>query len=342
MNTEVRYSSVYNMLKLCRDLKNGNLNRYELAELLEHQDYILEFERYGTRVTREEFIEYFLQIPYIKTEDIENEDLKTHHRYYVDLVQNIEYFTEQAGELEKFTLEFFHKTIQTALDGLPDYLSLPDLNFIFTVGIGKSSEWVYENNIYFDFLQLANDMSFESFHATIAHEVHHFGMNMLYEKINMNSLTLKELFFLYFSGGGLAVKYCNNAEGVLSKSINNSPKNVGLDSFTWEYLNNDFYNTMAVFKNTIERINDGEISARDELEQKIVRYWMNPYTDDQDMKEVPKLKHSRIYSFGNEIWGIIHDCFGKNKVFEVLNNLQSFSYNYNLAMERLGRDEFKI
>lgn len=342
MNIEVRYSNVGNMLKLFGDLRNGSFNRYELVELLEHQDYAVEFERYGTRVEKEEFIDYFSSIPYIRVEDIENEDLKAHHKYYIDVLENIELYKEKAKVLENLTLESVYEDVQVALEGLPDNMSLPDLRFIFTFGVGKSSGWVNENNIHFDFLQLVKDSAFHELNSIIAHEVHHFGMNKLYEKINMNSLNLKELFFLYFSGEGLAVKYCNNGKGILSKSIYKSPENVGLDDFTWEYLNNDFYNTMAVFRKTVEGINSQEITARDELEQKIVRYWMSLYTDSQDKNETPMLKHSRIYSFGNEIWGIIHDCFGKNKVFEILNNLQLFSYHYNLAMERLGHDEFKI
>jgi hypothetical protein len=48
--------------------------------------------------------------------------------------------------------------------------------------------------------------------------------------------------YLYFSGEGLAVKYCNNAERVLSKSIYSGCKNIGLYSFSWKYLNDDFCN----------------------------------------------------------------------------------------------------
>lgn len=146
---------------------------------------------------------------------------------------------------------------------------------------------------------------------------------------------------MYFSGEGLAVKYCNNAEGVLSKSIYQSANNIGLDDFTWKYLNDDFYNTMANFRKTISDIRDNNIRSVDELDKLILGYWMNPYTEEQDKKEIPKLKHFRLYSFGNDIWGIIHDCFGKSVVFETLRNPESFPVIFNNCLHKIGCKQFK-
>lgn len=41
--------------------------------------------------------------------------------------------------------------ISVALRGLPDDFELPDLNFIFTIGIGQSFGYVYNNGMHFDF-----------------------------------------------------------------------------------------------------------------------------------------------------------------------------------------------
>lgn len=342
MNIKIRHSTIYIMLDLFKSLLEGNDISSEINKLMEHEDYKVEFARYKGRVSKEEFIDYILNIQNITGEEITNEDLRIHHKYYKDLLDNIDFYSKKAEELNRFTTELFEQQIQVALKGLPDDIDLTDLNFIFTIGIGQSFGWVYEDNLHFDFLQLIKDKSNDDFSATISHEVHHVGINMLYKEIDFNSISLEELFYLYFSGEGLAVKYCNNAEGVLSKSINDGPKNIGLDSYSWNYLNNSFENCMTEFRNTIESIKNNKIKTEEELDIHFVKYWMDPYTDEQDKNEIPKLKQYRVYSFGNDIWGIIHDCFGKETVFETLKDPSRFSAVFNKAVMQLNRHDLSI
>ena len=342
MKFSIRYSSIKEMLKLCKKLKSETVKKSEIERILNHKDYQFEFLRYEDRISKEEFIYYFLNIPNLLKDDMKNKDLKIHHKYYKDLLDNLNFYEKKLSELKKLTPDLFKRQISTALKGLPNDIIFPDLSFIFTIGIGQSFGYIYGNGMHFDYLQLAKEMKFEDFCAVISHEVHHVGTNLIYEKINLNSIPLEALFYLYFSGEGLAVKYCNNAEGVLSKSIYSGPKNIGLDNFTWKYLNNDFYNAMEEFKNTISDIRSSRINSIDELEKHIMVYWMNSYTDDQNKGEIPKLKHSRLYSFGNDIWGIIHDCFGKDMVYKTLKNPMKFPHVFNKALEQLGHEEFKI
>ena len=342
MNFSICYSSIKTMLELCKKLIIGEAKRSDIEILLKHEDYKFEFARYKDRVSENEFVEYFLNLPNLKEKDIINEDLKIHHKYYEDLLKNLDFYIDKSRELERFTPELFEEQISIALKGLPEDIKFPDLNFIFTIGIGQSFAYVYENGMHFDFLQLMKDKVIEEFCATIAHEVHHVGINTIHEAIDIKNISLEALFCLYFSGEGLAVKYCNNAEGVLSKSIYAGNKNIGLDAFTWKYLNDDFYNTMVHFKETISDIRNNRIKSIEELDKHLYEYWMNPYTDDQNKNDIPKLKHFRIYSFGNDIWGIIHDCFGKNIVFETLRNPENFTATFNRALDKIGHEELKI
>lgn len=330
------------MLKVCEKLKDADINRSDIENVINHEDYKFEFQRYKDRISENEFIDYFLNIPELTEADLKNEDLKNHHRYYKDLIDRLSFYKEKSSRLNEFTPDLFREQISMALRGLPDDFQLPDLNFIFTIGIGQSFGYVYNNGMHFDFLQLIKDNSIHDLCATISHEIHHVGMNAIHDTINLNAVSLESLFYLYFSGEGLAVKYCNNAEGVLSKSIYDGPENIGLDSFTWSYLNNDFYNTMAHFQETVNNIRNKRINSIEELERDFSEYWMNPYIEGQGRNEVPELKHSRLYSFGNEIWGIIHDCFGKNTVFDTIKNIDRFPYVFNNALEKLGREEFRI
>lgn len=342
MEFEVRYSSIKEMLELIKKLRKNEVTYSEIDKLLDHKDYQIEFARYKDRITKNEYIDYFLNFSSLKENKIKNEDLRIHHKFFKDLYDNLDYYFEKTKILNKFTKELFEKQINIALKGLPDDIKLDKLNFIFTVGIGQSFGYVHKNNMHFDYLQLIKNKPINDFCSSIAHEVHHVGMNLLYENIDLESIPLEELFYLYFSGEGLAVKYCNNAKGVLSKSIYDAPQNTGLDSFTWEYLNNDFENTMKHFKETINNIRSNKIENREELENQLSDYWMNPYIKGQDKKEIPKLRQFRLYSFGNEIWGIIHDCFGKEKVFEIIKDMSKFVQYYNIALEKIGYKEYRI
>ncbi|WP_102401409.1 DUF5700 domain-containing putative Zn-dependent protease [Haloimpatiens massiliensis] len=343
MNFKIRYKTISSMLELCKKLKWGNVEKKEIEDLIEHEDYKFEFERYKGKISKEEFTEYFINLPNIKEEEITNKGLKIHHKFYKDLLDNLDFYMEKVSELDKFTEELFEQQISIALKGLPEDINLSELNFIFTVGIGQSFGYVYKNGMHFDFLQLVKEKSIDDFCATIAHEVHHVALNTIYEELDLNNMPIEDLFYLSFSGEGLAVKYCNNAEGVLSKSIYDGPKNIGLDKFTWEYLNKDFYNTMKQFKASINYIRAGHINTMEELVKYMEDYWMNPYVEGQDKnKDIPKLKQFRVYSFGNEIWGIIHDCFGKEMVYKTIRNPQSFRETFNKALEKLSHEEFKI
>lgn len=342
MNFRVRYSSIMSMLELCKKLKAGTIKKSEIENLMEHEDYQFEFSRYKGRVSKNEFVEYFMDLPNLREEDIKNKDLMIHHRYYKDLLDNLDFFIEKSNVLNKFTNDLFQEQIRVALKGLPENINMPDLSFVFTIGIGQSFGYAHENGMHFDFLQLIRNKSIDDFCATISHEVHHVGVDLIHQKLDFNLISIEDLFYVYFSGEGLAVKYCNNAQGILSKSIYKGPKNIGLDSFTWEYLNNDFYNTMNQFKNTISDIRNNKYKTTDEFEKHMAEYWMNPYIEGQSKNEIPKLLHFRLYSFGNEIWGIIHDCFGKDAVYETLENPGRFPEIFNRALEKLGHEEFKI
>lgn len=337
------FSSIKNTIELLRNLAIGKVEKKDIENIINHEDYKLEFARYKERISETEYVDYLLQLSNLSEDNIINTDLKTHHIYYKDILNNFDLYSEKLTELKTLlTPSLFEEQISIALKGLPDDIALPDFNLIFTIGIGQSFGYVFQNNIHFDFLQLVKDKSIIDFCSTIAHEVHHIGMFEMLKQIDLNTIPLEALFCFYFSGEGLAVKYCNNAEGVLSKSIYNGAKNKGLDAFSWKYLNDDFYNTMNHFRKTINDIRNNNIKSHDELNKLMAEYWMNPYTEEQNKDEIPKLKHSRLYSFGNDIWGIIHDCFGKNAVFETLKNPEMFTVMYNKSLEKLRYEQFKI
>ncbi len=187
-----------------------------------------------------------------------------------------------------------------------------------------------------------DELSREILGSTIAHETYHVGMDVLFRSIDFHKLSLEEQFYLCFAGEGLAVKYCNNAEGVISRAIHKGPRNIGLVNFSWQYLNNDFHNTMAQFRETVRKIREHEINGSEQLEQNIRDYWMCSHTENQQPEEIPRLQQFRLYSLGNDIWGVIHDCFGKVVLYDTVKNPQKFPEVFNKSLRKIGREELQI
>lgn len=342
MNFTIRYKTIYDMLLLIKEINNGNEVKGKLESLLNQEDYEFEFNRYKNRVLREEFLDYLISMGKLKEEDINNEDIKIHHKYYLDLINNNEFYLRKLRELDRLSSKIIRDKIWDGVVGLPKELEIPDVNIIFTLGIGETFGYVNENSMHFDFLQFAKDYTLDEIYSLITKQFYNIGISMIHEEIEGYSLSLESLFYLYFSKEGLALKYCNNAEGVISKKINEGTKNIGIDKYSWDFLNNDFKNTMFNFKNTITNIRNNKIRNREELINIIIEYWMSPYTHFPDEKGIPSLKNYRIQSFGNEIWGIIHDCFGKKEVYETMKNIEKFPDIFNRALEKLGFEEYKI
>jgi|SRR5690554_1058190 len=341
---EIEHSSIIPMLDNCQKLLRCCLTEDLLLRVLDHDTYNFEFSRYDGMISKAEYKEYFLNFPDIEEKSITNPGLKAHHIYYQHLFDNLELYKTRARELSsKLEQVDFSRQIALARKGLPDELNMPVLRYHFSIGIGPSFGYVFKNGMHFDFLHIVrDDISPEILGATIAHETHHVGMNVLFDNLNFEQLSLEEQFYLFFAGEGLAVKYCNNAQGVISCAINEGPTNIGLDHFSWEYLNNDFDNTMAQFQETLRKIRNHEIDSSEKLHHHIRNYWMKSHTESQQPEEIPGLQQFRLYSLGNDIWGVIHDSFGKEVVYETINNPQSFPEIFNQAVRNIGREELQI
>jgi hypothetical protein len=264
------------------------------------------------------------------------------HRFLFD---NLEFYIHKVKELNKFSKEVFIECANTALKWLPADVSFDavDLNFIFTVGVGASFGWPYKNYTHYDVVQLFKDQTLmDTMMDTVAHELHHLGIDQVLSPIEKSDISLEELFYLCFSAEGLAVKYINNAEGILSKRVHQDVGIMGLHEYSWGYLNSKFETIFKKFLEHRDMIRNGEIGTRDELDEIIKGYWISGYTDEQSREELPKLYQPRLYSLGNELWGVIHDVFGMEKVYETIRNPRVFQQTYNDAVKSIGMDQYMI
>ncbi len=339
MKLVIRNTSIKLMLDIIRDLKANKDVSKRLDRILEHEDYEFEFKRHKDRVTKEEFKNYLLNCRNLKEEDIQNKDLKVHHKYYLDVFENIDFYYQKLDELKTLvTQELLEKSLEVTKKGLPDGFSVNQIGFVFTLGIGMSFGYVFGDATHYDFLKLSKEIKFKDFLSTLSHEAHHVCMNHIYA----DEYTPQELFIIYFSGEGLAVKYCNNAEGVISKKIYEGEPNVGLDKFTWDYLNKRFYQAFDRFKEVLNDIKSGKIDTVEKVTKVITSDFMNSYIEGQDKSEKPKLMQFLLYSLGNDLYGVIHDVFGKDKVFEVIKNPKMFIQTFNDAVRAIDRADLQI
>ncbi|MCM1991524.1 endo-beta-N-acetylglucosaminidase [Oceanirhabdus seepicola] len=115
-----------------------------------------------------------------------------------------------------------------------------------------------------------------------------------------------------------------------------------MDEESWRFLKDDFDNTFKEFKSQITKIRNNEIKDINELNKYFVEYWWGLHTPEQSKDEAPKLQNSRNYFFGCDVWGLIHDVYGREKVFELLGDLKQFPTVFNSALEKVGREDLKI
>lgn len=211
-------------------------------------------------------------------------------------------------------------------------IKLCDFHFIFTLGFGHSFGYVYKNIIHIDFLELIytgieNVMKERVF----LHEMHHIVFNTIPKNIN----SLEEEFILSFASEGLALKYVNNAKGNYSKPLKDEDMK-GVDEFSINYLNNDFENTYFHFVDTIYKIRNNQMNKAD-LNKDKKSFWLNQKIDGKVV-----LKQSRYYSLGNELGGLLHDFYGIEKVYEIVQNPSMFLSCLNKVWIQLKLSKYII
>lgn len=232
------------------------------------------------------------------------------------------------------------EAFQVAVNGFPKGYRFNDCKIIFTCGIGQSFGYANENGMHFDIMQLFRHYENEHFKEMIAHEIHHL---IFLDNIEFQEKNLEGYFLQWFAIEGLAIKFTNNAQGVLSKRFQpDKPANLGLDIDSIEYLNNHFDVTYAEFQRTIADIRRGKVKTAEEVRELLVGYWFNLYAEGQNKEEVPQLKQSRLYAMGNDLWGTLYDVYGMDKLYEILTHPETFIDNFNNALRYLRREEYLI
>ncbi len=314
-----RMSSIPLMLEHVSGLVSHPGDRSAVERILAHEDYQFELRRYGIP-SAAHLIDYFSRLTTISPEEIP--DLSDNHRRnflrekhgeWLDCVQNPQKYEDRCHRTEELFTDGFLADMQRRLTALfPRGTGMiPDPAVVSTLSFGRSFGYAHEGALHLDLFGIERCCSLEDLPRIVLHEMHHLQLLHMAEAAGnfYDSFSLLEQYILGFAWEGLAVKFCNNAEGVVSRRIEpEQPPNLLVPALP--VLNEHFEEHFHLFCETVSRIKTGDFTGED-MERQYAQVWMNPYL----YGEKP-LEQLAVYSFGNELYGCVYDAFGLDAVFE--------------------------
>lgn len=348
MNIKINTSTIRPMLDICEKYIAGENIEEELRGILNHEDYLVELERYnasgGPRggFSKEEFIDFLTNLNSLNYTDINNIRLRERLASFQYLLKNIDKYKALMPLIESISVEKVRAALEKTKKGLPEDIDFNEIELIFSIGLGPSLGWFYNNYSHYDVIEFFKDFNEEILLSTIAHEYHHVGYRILSSNLDESAFTIEETFYSLFSGEGLAIKYCNNYKGLLTTNIYNERANIGVDEKSYAYFMEEFKAIYEKFLSDIQDIRSGKFKTQEELVQMFIKYWMGTRTNRVKDNEPDDLGQSLSYFVGAEIWGLIHDTYGKEKLYEILKNPSLFLSYYNKALSNIGRNDLLI
>lgn len=231
------------------------------------------------------------------------------------------------GQLQKANVsKLINDAVSYAQSWLPPRWTIPDFYFPI-IPNGGSLAFAIESTQGYDFFQLPLDslrkINWERLLTTVSHESHHLGINIpgVGNATTIDSMAYE--FINLFVAEGTAVRFMDNSPGAflpafteLKSPTQESPKVQSI----WQNYINDVHNIFNKVISTYESIYQGKLTRAD-LDDEISNYWLSGYT-------------SLVYFVGSELFGPIYLAFGKEKVFEAMQNPRKIFYLYNYAIEQ--------
>lgn len=316
---KLRMSSIPLMLTYLSTLDTAAANEAVVRNIFTHEDYQFELRRYGLP-SAEPLISYFSRLSSIQVKDIPDlsddrkSALRDKHALWLDCVSDPQkYYKRYEMVKDILCVENMQELQHKLAAAFPSKVDIQDGHVLSTLSFGPSFGYVYGNALHLDLFGIETACPLEELPYTILHEMHHLQIQKLigdYHSFTKNFGLLEEYIFR-FTGEGLAIKFCNNAEGVISKRMDKHLKaNIGISAMP--ILNGHFQEHFALFNDTIQKILRHAITA-DEIDAQFRSYWWDPYLY---KSETAFLDQTPIYSFGNELFGCIFDAFGLDALFE--------------------------
>lgn len=327
---ELRLTSIPPMLEYVSSLGDAPGDLAAVRRILDHPDYRFEARRYGLD-SLDHVADYLSRLKVIDPSDIPDlsrdhrkNSLRDKHQLWLDCAARPEKYRDRLERVRSLFTEDFLAEMQGRLAAMfpagTEMIEEPAV--ISTLSFGQSFGYPHEGAIHLDLFGVERYSTMEELPGIVLHEFHH--LQMLKLRDGMRELTPLELYIHWFSGEGLAVKFCNNAEGVLSRRMEpEAEPNQGIPEIGT--LNGHFEEHFRLFDDTIRRLAAGEMTAED-AERQMLDYWMNPYLYGPEM-----LLQTPVYSFGNELYGVVYDAFGLEELYRCVREPLELLRRFNEA-----------
>lgn len=309
-------SSIPMMLEYVAGLASRPGDRETVRRILGHEDYQFELRRYGIS-SAEHLIDYFSRLDVIAPEEIPDlsgdhrrNHLREKHAQWLDCVRDPQKYYGRYERMKAFFTDRLLADMQKRLTAMfpKGTEMIPDPAVVSTLSFGRSFGYPSEGALHLDLFGVEEYCALEELPWIVLHEMHHLQILKM-EEDAPGGQSLLDRYIRGFAGEGLAVKFCNNAEGVLSRRLDQSlPPNLGVPSIP--RLNGHFPEHFRLFCDTVGRIRAGEFTGED-MERQWEQVWMDPYLYGEE-----PLDQTALYSFGNELYGCVYDHFGLEAVYE--------------------------
>lgn len=315
----LRISSIPMMLEYISRPETEQADPAEAEKIFSHEDYRFEIRRYGLTST-DPLISYFSKLRNIADGDIpelskeRSTALRDKHGLWLECAMNPQKYYERYEKVRHILCEESLRSLQDRLRRVfLDGTAIDNADVISTLSFGPSFGYVYENALHLDLFGIETYCTMEELPYIILHEMHHLQVQKMMGSYGSFTAQFSpaERYIFRFSGEGLAIKFCNNAEGIVSKRLDhNISANSGIPAMS--VLNRHFSEHFLLFCDTLDKVKKGLVSDS-EIEEQFRTYWWNPNLYPEEMENLPQ---TPIYSFGNELYGCIYDAFGLKVMFE--------------------------
>lgn len=315
---KLRMSSIPLMLEYVSNLKDAPGDREAVRRILDHEDYRYERGRYGIGST-DHLVDYFSRLTAIAPEEIPDlsgdhrkNSLRDKHGLWLDCAAHPEKYGDRLERVKAVFTDRFLADMQRRLEAMfpagTEMIASPYV--VSTLSFGQSFGYPYGGGLHIDLFGVERYCSIGELPRLVLHEMHHLQVQKMEQAAGLlDRFGPLERYLFGFAGEGLAVKFCNNAEGVVSKRLEpGEAPNQGVPAIA--ELNRHFPEHFRLFCGTVRRIAAGELTQED-VDRQFGEYWFNAYLYGDRM-----LEQTPVYSFGSELYGCVYDAFGLDAVYE--------------------------
>lgn len=324
--------------------QTGQRDETELRKILNHEDYKIEFLRYGLEdlpicnITYEDSVYFFMNFDKEDFINFDNKRLQYKLDYFKDFFNNLEERYEYYQKYCMLNDNDLNNVLELLRAGMPDDLlsKIDEYNILFTISIGNSFGWPYENYIDFDIANFTLIKSKDDFIHILAHEIYH----TFFDDLISENMKPDEYFLLNFAFEGIAMHYMNNAKTLYKPSKYSYPE-YSVDITSWDIYNNDFDFLFSNFKKDYlqtSKLDENDQTSFEVTNNLISSYQQFYYTDSSNNKL--KISQYPTYYLGCHLFGAIDIVFGKEILLNVLKNPNKIVEYYNKAMETLGYNKY--